>query len=466
LSNAWSAWGRVVALSACLLPSCRLQDENLAATAAGARGGPGTLRPAPPPAVPPPLGSNPDPIYPPPVGAPTATPAGPPAAGTDAGGAAVNPGLPPATGGAPDAAPSQVVAPPAFAVAEVATWRNAAAGAYSIIHGSVCDSSAAGGFLHADPELVRRGLQAGFSVIVGSCGQAPGGEWPKVKALFQHGHDIVNQSFSFACLGGRACGGGQRASLDFAMEIDQATRALEMHTAAPVRFFAFPFDACGPEAVAHLKQRGYFGARCGGRGISDANLADGFLSKFDVWGPSYSIYGVMNGPCMGAVVANANQAPQSLPPACRQFVLNKYVDDAIAGKGWAIRTLTGFQDDGAAFQPISVGDYTAHLDYIKGRSDAGQLWVAGPTTVLKYRFARERCPLPTVEGNTLRFAPPSEACQPYVTTLSYVVTALGPNPPASLTVTQAHSTAAARTLARGRYLVNADPSLGDVELAP
>jgi hypothetical protein len=398
------------------------------------------------------------------MGIPAATPPPPGTAPTPAI-AAADAGLPPPESTpVPDAAPPMMV-PPAFAVAEVATWRNNAAGAYSIIHGSVCDISAAGAFTHADPELTRRGLQAGFSVIVTSCGQAPAGEWPRVKVLAQHGHDIVNQSFSFACLGGPQACGGRRASLDFAMEIDQATRALESNAATSVRFFAFPFDACGPAAVAHLKQRGYFGARCGGRGVSDAKLADGFESKFDVWGPSFSIYGT-SGPCTGSVIPNANQPPLALPVACRQHVLNRYVDDAIAQKGWAIRTLTGFQNDPLAFQPIDLADYTAHLDYIKGRSDAGQLWVAGPATVLKYRWARERCALPTVEGNTLRFAPPSDACRPYLTPLSYVVTSLAAAPPDSLEVTQAGATSTARTIARGRYLVTADPGKGDATLAP
>ncbi len=463
-SIASSAWARSFAVCSVLLPACSLQNENLGAAAApttpgptgGRTGGrpqvvpPGSPRIDPPPSV---LSADaavdpaPPPAAPPPVPAPGGFDAASRADGS----------------GSTDAAVDRAPPPPSFSVAEVATWRGGALGAYSIVHGSVCDGNALGAFKHADPELTRRGLRAGFSVIVTSCGPAPGDQWPKVKALAEHGHDIINHSYSFACLAGRQCA-GRRASLDFAFEIDQATDILQKTVAVPVRYFAFPFDACGPEAIAHLRQRGYLGARCGGRGVTEPKFADGFASKSDVWGPAFSIYAA-GGPCAGLVRPNTNQAPESLPPACRTYVLNQYVDDAIAQRGWAVRTLTGFLDDPGAFQPISVPDYTAHLDYIKARSDAGQLWVEGPTPIVKYRWAREACPLPTVEGNTLRFSVTPD-CRPFTTTLSYVVTSASAAPPETLKVTQAGATRPVKTLSKGRYLVDADPSKGDATLTP
>jgi hypothetical protein len=439
----------VFAVCTVTLPACTLQDNNLGGAVMtdprpaqpGGRigGGPGLG-----PSVDPPAGSTTDasaPAMPSPDGAPAPAPE-------------------------PDAAADRMPAAPGYDVVEVATWRGGAAGAYSIIHGSVCDPSAGGGFAHADPELTARGLRAGFSVIAGSCGQSPGGQWPRVRALADHGHDIVNHSFSFACLGGATGCGPRRRSTDFAVEIDQAGKLLEENTGRPVRFFAFPFDACGTEAQAHLRQRDYLGARCGDRGVSDPSLPDGFASKYDTWGPTFSIYG-NRGPCMGLAPPGANIAPESLPFDCRRFVLNQYVDDAIASKGWAIRTFTGFTDDAGAFQPIELGDYNVHLDYIKQRSQAGQLWVAGPTSVLRYRWAREKCPSPTVEGNVLHFpdvVPPE--CQRVATTLSYVITTRDPAPPAVLNVTQSRITVAAKTLARGRYLIDADPTQGEVVLTP
>ena len=229
---------------------------------------------------------------------------------------------------------------------------------------------------------------------------------------------------------------------------------------AAVRYFVFPYDLCGPAALTRLRQQGYLGARCGPRGISEPGFPDSLPTRFDVWGPNFSIYGE-SGPCEGLVTPDANIPPGNLPQACRRFVLNQYVNDAIAENGWAIRTLAGFEGDPNPFQPIDVDDYTAHLDFVKNRVDAGQLWVDGPTAIVKYRWARERCPRPTFEGNAMVFSAPTPGCLPYATTLSYVVTIRDDDPlPSSLTVTQAGVTYPARPLAVGRYLVDARSEQG------
>jgi peptidoglycan/xylan/chitin deacetylase (PgdA/CDA1 family) len=376
----------------------------------------------------------------------------------------------PAEGSAsPDARPADpdTGAPTAaFAIAEVATWRGGAEAAYSLVHDSACDPSAEGNFNHADPELMKRGLRGAFGVIAGSCGVGPASKWARVKTLAMHGHEMINHSLSHACLGNpTGCGGGRRASSDFALEIDRAAQLLLDNTGQTVRYFDFPFDACGTEALAHLRSRDYLGARCGGRGVSPADIPDGFQTRYDVWGPSFSMYRD-RGPCQGVVPPSSSAPPETLPPACRRYVLDQYVEDALAQKGWATRTFTGFSDDVNSFQPIALGDYTAHLDFVKAKVDAGRLWVAGPSEVLTYRWAREKCARPTVEGSTLVFPEPSAECRRYATTLSYVVTAVATPAPATLTATQAHSDIRARTLAPGRYLVDADPTLGDAVLAP
>ncbi len=443
---------RTPALAICcgLVSACALEDQNLSGPVAE----PASASPVRPPVNPTPYPPPPPTPMPPPPLAPAPTSGGP-------GGPA---STPPPTPGTTDPVPPP--AAPGFSLVEVATWRGGAAAAYSLVHDSVCDRSAEGNFQHADPELMRRGLHGTFGVIVGSCEQGPGNnKWARVKALATHGHELVNHSFSHACLGSPMGCAGVRRSEDFAQEIDRAAQLLQDNTGQIVRYFDFPFDTCGTEAVAHLRQRGYLGARCGGRGVSPADIPDGFETRYDVWGPSYSMYRD-RGPCQGVVQPLANTPPDVLPAACRSFVLDQYVEDAIAAKGWATRTLTGFSDDMNAFQPISLADYTAHLDFLKAKVDQGQLWVDGPAAILTYRFAREKCPPPTVEGNTLHFAAPGPDCQKHATTLSYVVSATTMPAPATLTVTQGHSNTPARTLAPGRYLVDADPTLGDAELTP
>jgi hypothetical protein len=355
-----------------------------------------------------------------------------------------------------DAAPPA----PAFTVTGVATWRGGAEGVYSIIQDGVCDSD--GAFAHADPELTRRNLHGGFGVIVGSCGASPGGKWPQIKGLLAHGHDVFNHSWSHSCLAAaRDCVGNGAPTIDFGLEIDRSTQVLEDALGVPVQYFVFPFDACGADAIGRLKQRGYLGARCGARGISQAAFPDGFATRFDSWGPSFSVYGNA-GPCKGLTVRDSNMPPEMLPPACRSYVLDQYVDDAIAAKGWAIRALTGFSDEKGAFQPIALGDYTAHLDHVRRQVDAGLLWVEGPTVVIRYRWAREKCSPATVVGNVLRFPQPSADCRKFATTLSYLVATADMSDPPSVKVTQGSATVTAKKTAPGRFVVNADPTGGDV----
>jgi hypothetical protein len=363
------------------------------------------------------------------------------------------------------AGPPDAAAPigPAFTVTGVATWRGDAVGAYSLVQDGVCDLD--GAFTHGDPELTRRGLHGGFAVIVGSCGMGTASKWPRVKALREHGHDLLNHSWSHPCLGTVAdCQGQGARSTDLALEIDRSSEVLASSAGGPIEFFVFPFDTCGPDALGRLKQRGYLGARCGARGVSDARLADGFAVRFDSWGPSFSAYGNA-GPCRGLVMRDANVAPDSLPVACRSYVLDQYVDDAIAGHGWALRALTGFTDERGVFQPISLADYTAHLDQVRRKVDAGQLWVEGPSVVLRYRFARQTCPMPTVvDGRTLRFPEPSAECRRHATAVSYLVSTTSADLP-SLQASQAGSVTMARKTAPGRFVVDADPTRGDVTLA-
>ena len=207
-SSASTVW--TGAFVTCLLPllGCSLKSDNLSTgtameTRPGDAGRVGSVSPPdagnqPPPPVPyPGTGAPVDPT-------PTMMPA--PMGSVDA--AATPP--PPSS---PDASvPDRIDPAPVFNVVEIATWRGAAAGAYSILHDNVCDPATEGGFIHADPELSRRGLRGGFAVVVGACGQ---GEWPRVRALAAHGHEIVNHSFSFPCLSGNNDCGDLPASNDF-----------------------------------------------------------------------------------------------------------------------------------------------------------------------------------------------------------------------------------------------------------
>jgi hypothetical protein len=348
----------------------------------------------------------------------------------------------------------------------VATWRGNATAAYTIIHDDLCDSSTEGSFVKADPELVKRGLRAGFGAIVGTCESQRA--WARVKTLVSHGHDVFNHSWTHSCLSNAAdCNGNGTPTSDFAREIDQSDRLLRAMTGLTVQYMIFPYDVCGSGAVAHLKQIGYIGARCpGDHGLTANNFPDGFNTKFDVWGPNFSSY-VNAGPCQGGTQPDKDGVPtRTNPQACRTFVLKQYVDDVIRQKGWGSREMHGFDGDAGSFQPIGLPDYTAHLDYVKSKVDSNELWVDGPTPVVRYRFAREACAPPTIEGGTrLRFPAPSAECQKFPGILSYLVSTTDMSDPAALNVQQGAARLPARKLGPGRFAIDADPAKGDALLA-
>src|SRR5439155_8934763 len=124
--------------------------------------------------------------------------------------------------------------------------------------------------------------------------------------------------------------------------------------------------------------------------------------NYDVFGPSYSRY---FGKASCAKTASGKSpeqyttVPDDYTEACRRYVLNQYVDDTITAKGWGVRELHGFDPTdnvSGGWETVSTPDYRAHLDYLLTKIAAGDLWVDGPTPVLRYRFAREAqtCALP------------------------------------------------------------------------
>ena len=269
-------------------------------------------------------------------------------------------------------------------------------------------------------------------------------------------------------------------------------------------FFIFPYDYCNVSAIAFLKSLGYLGARCGIPAdtsmvpVSPNNFADGFNVFYDVFGPAYSHYVIdiasakRGGGCTPIVqYCNATYASGAGDPGCKataakpddagccpatsadptsciNYVNNQYVDDTIAAGGWGIREFHGFHplDDDGGFETISPADYGTHLDYVKAKRDAGSLWVSGPSPVLRYRFARDACALPTVTaGNTLHFPAPSANCSKYKTILSYLVETTDATDPVLVSVKQGGKSLPVKKLGVGHYVVDADPTLGDAVLS-
>jgi hypothetical protein len=314
----------------------------------------------------------------------------------------------------------------ALTVESIAVWRGGAKGAYTIIHDDICDYSIDSLFDIAEPELTKRGLNSAFGAIVERCQQR--NLWPKLELMRDHGHEIINHSWDHADINAMDVA---PPSLD--IEIDQATQVLDTSLKnQKTSFFIFPYDSFNDLALARLSALGYLGARAGERGVNSANFPDGMRVMFDVWGGMYSIYDGEGD------------------------ILKIYVDLAISEGGWSVREFHGVAD--MTFEPMELAPYQAHLDYVKSKVDSGELWVDTPSSVVRYRFARQYCGLPSADTYKLTFAVPNADCGRYATPLTVVLTT-AQDAPSALGV-QNGRTLKTKKLGPNRFAVDIDPAQG------
>jgi peptidoglycan/xylan/chitin deacetylase (PgdA/CDA1 family) len=341
-------------------------------------------------------------------------------AGTSAGGASAG------EGGFAGEAPLSNVGQ--IQVEGVSVWKGNATAAYSIIHDDACDYPLDSLFTTAEPALTARGLRAAFGAIVERCQER--NVWDKLRVMVAHGHEIVCHSWTHPDF--------IDDNPDLSVQIDQATQVLAQNLPEQkVQYFIFPYDSFTQPMIDHLAQVGYTGARAGTKGVNPPNFPDPLRGDFDVYNDENSIY----------------------YPAFSD-VLKAYVDDAISKGGWAIREFHGVQD--ASWETVPTADYEAHLDYIKEKSDAGDLWVDTPSAVGHYRFARQFCGMPAVDGAQLTFPEPSAQCTANATALSVIVqTEVDAQ---TLTATQGSQSLPTQRLAEKRFLIEMDPTLGRVVL--
>lgn len=315
------------------------------------------------------------------------------------------------------AASDAAVAPPALGIraARVTPWRDGARGAYSLIHDDLC-AGADGILEHAVVELRARRLRAGLATVAGNCASA--GLAPRLAELAADGFEIVSHSYSHPHITPELA----------PHEITESKRLLESYTGVPVTFFAFPFDDRNDATIALVGAAGYLGARAGSEAINPPDFTDLLRVDFDTYG-TYSRFGA---------------GPESL---------DRYVDSAVAAGGWALRECHGVAD--GSWNPVPLDAYRSHLDHMRARIDSGELWMAPPTAVLRYRLARRDCGEPVTAGNRMTFAG-SAACRAAGSELTVALDVA--DSPAELVLRCGSRTVPARRASDGQWLVDVDPT--------
>ena len=242
----------------------------------------------------------------------------------------------------------------------IAPWPGTAVAAYTLIADDFCGGLA--GQAHADTMMANRGMGMAFGAMVASCSD---GDWALARERIGRGHEIINHSWSHKCATTEErCGSGPTYGPElFAQEYGQSTDGIEQNAGVRPTFFIFPYDESTDTARAYLKGLGYLGARAGTKMLLNDDVFDPFRPNFDVNWPEGQKEGRQ-----------------------RWGFVSGLTDALIAqGGGWGIREIHGV-DDG--WGPIALDSMRAHADELKRLVDAGLLWVAPPSEVVKYHDQR------------------------------------------------------------------------------
>jgi len=252
----------------------------------------------------------------------------------------------------------------------IAPWPGTAVAAYTLIADDFCGGLA--GQAHADTMMANRGMGMAFGAMVASCSD---GDWALARERIGRGHEIINHSWSHMCATTvESCGSGPTYGPElFAQEYGQSTDGIEQNAGVRPTFFIFPYDESTDTARAYLKGLGYLGARAGTKMLLNDDVFDPFTPNFDVnW-------------------------PEGQKTGRQRWGFVSGMTDALLeqGHGWGIREIHGVND---GWGPIALDSMRAHADELKRLVDAGRLWVAPPSEVVKYHDQREHYAATIVEA--------------------------------------------------------------------
>jgi len=240
----------------------------------------------------------------------------------------------------------------------VATFKNDAEGAYTLIHDDFGGDWAQGIEEYADTMAFTKGIPFCFALITGQCNAK---DWKKANEMIAHGHQVVNHSMYHKC--GKVndwCTAGNWDEHDFAIEIDSSTNLIKKKTSHHPAFFMFPFDIYTDTMITYLRAKGYAGARAGNNNA---------LQKAEIEDPFHLNY--------------KGYSPQNSPSE-----LNSFVDQAMGKKAWAIREVHGVND--GSWGKISLSDYEVHMNYLQRLSRADSIWVATLSDVVLHQMLRKK----------------------------------------------------------------------------
>jgi peptidoglycan/xylan/chitin deacetylase (PgdA/CDA1 family) len=351
---------------------------------------------------------------------------------------------------------------PAIKEVSTARWKNNAKAAYTIIHDDLCDTVCRGIYEYADTIAYNRGLKIGAGAIVKMCSDEGDYMWEHLRTLASHGHEIVSHTWDH---GASVDLGWQPESWSVDTDVVMSKAVIEQNVpGTEVTYFIFSYDAYNDQRVNELKQNGYLGSRTGRKMYDNDRGVNIRFADFDPFSNCY----------FDAYMSKAEQDEIDALPEEERYTVSIYnddnddveiqhVDSAVATGGWSIQEMHTVDDtEPWGWGHIGVAKYRALLDYVKEKVDAGQLWMAGPTAVIKYIMTKNQCGNPAVTDNVLRFPSADKVDPKYATEVSVLISTTWD--PAEITGQQNGARLQARKTGRNRFILDVDPTKGDVAL--
>lgn len=254
--------------------------------------------------------------------------------------------------------------------ASIATWKNDADGAYSFIHDDYGDNGVLGINNYADTIARNRGIKFTFGAITSACENNPQ-MWTDAIDMINYGHEIINHTHNHYCAVRRDswCTTGlwaEPATEDFDTELDLSTNLINTRTGTYPRYFIYPYDLFNAAANDHLKTLNYIGSRTGTyEGTDPSNFtpdADGFFRS--------------------ALIVNTQDNNGDITAVD----LDYWADYAATNSVWVNREMHNVGNTG--WGRIPVTNYRNHLNHLKTKMDANELWVGTISEVLTYQIQK------------------------------------------------------------------------------
>ena len=286
----------------------------------------------------------------------------------------------------------------------IADWKGDARAAYSIVHDDYGLSGADGIWQYGDTIAYNRGIKFVFGAYTDLCesrfvqphGYANLYDYAKNVMMAKHGHEIANHSSSHACAvergwepctfsDGESGWGEAPLGADLDREINKAHNSIITGTGFVPKYYVYPYDNFTNATNQRLEDLGYLGSRTGWSSPSSDDYWAGYHREGYEMSDLASFYPNSNGFFRNGVqVFDDNDANMDWEDQLTE--LNNEIDHIIANNLYANREFHNVGNSG--WGHVKVDAYRGHMDYLKAKVEAGDLWVGTASEIFTYQMQK------------------------------------------------------------------------------